>query len=143
MTIREMLYDCSRRSGSEIRNLAVNSCNDLITYLENHNVSSDGVVACITDLFKLFVSADRKTRDGEYALFLLLTGLNQNNFSSDDFYNATNGGASFDFVSKMKSFIKSLPDDIRFAVGYLGVAIFSADRHIDENEISLLEDLIS
>lgn len=143
MTMRELLNDAAHRSEGELINLAKNATNQLFDYLEREEgFDSKNMANFLAILFKLFVSADRSTRTAEYKLFLALLGFSESEFSQDDFFKLTNHGANEDFVSSTIDLIHSLPQDYKFACGYIGVAVIACDREVTDDEEKLLSRVI-
>lgn len=139
MTLRELLNDAAGRSEQEIFNLARNATNKLYGFLqEEEGFEEKDMANLLAILFKLFVSADRKTRTPEYKLFLALLGLSPSDFSQDDFFELTDCGANDDFVRHTLDLIHSLPEEYKFACGYIGVAVIACDREVTDAEEELL-----
>lgn len=143
MTLKEVLIDASRRSKQELVNLASNGASKFVDYCEKvEHLENEEIVALLTGLWKVFVSADRSTTGEEYELFLRMFNFSKEELSYDKFFDLTDGGSNPEYVKAVKGMLKSLPEEVRHACCYLGVAIMASDREITDAEVALLEELL-
>lgn len=138
MTIRELLVAFSKKSGNELRDICRENLDKVHGYLVETRVSEEYRQTFVQGIWKLFVSADRKTRGDEYNLFIYSIGFTKEEFSQDQFYDMTNEGSDENFVNWMIRETNKMPKDIAFAVCTIGVCIMSVDEDVSDSEVELL-----
>ena len=143
MNIRELMEAFSKKSGNELRDICRENFEKLSDFLDENNVNQDYKSAYAQGLWRLFVSADRRTRGDEYNLFLASIGFTKKDFSQDRFFEMTNKGADPDFVNWFVRETNKFPVDIQYAVCTIGVCIMSVDEDVNDDEVKLLERLLA
>lgn len=103
----------------------------LLSQLEKEGFSDEDQLIVLASLARFFVSADRSCDEGEYKLFIDITGAS---LSRQEFFNLTNNGMQRDFVEKLLGFVHTLSEDGKTAAAIFGLAVCSADGEIHENE---------
>ena len=93
------------------------------------------IVAFLCNITKLFVSVDRSCAQGEYELFVDVTGFE---LKPQQFFDMTNKGGSADFVSYMLDTISKFSKDGREACCVFGLCICSADGEITDAEKAMI-----
>ncbi len=112
----------------------------LIKGLKEVGISDDNITNFIINVFKLFVSGDRKARRDEYVLFKDLFNLD---IDTDTFFDMTNYGSDAQFVQQMDDIIDKAPKDVAIAVVTLGILIITADGEVSDEERKLLERIFN
>lgn len=110
----------------------------LIADLKALDIKTEDVTGLLINIFKLFVSADRKARRDEYDLFVKLFDLD---IDTDTFFNLTNYGSDKEFVAKMDELVDAAPVDVAVNIVTLGILIITADGEATAEEIALLEKI--
>lgn len=110
----------------------------LIADLKAMDIKTENVTNLLINIFKLFVSADRKARRDEYDLFTKLFDLD---IDTDTFFNLTNYGSDKDFIAKMDELVDAAPVDVAVNIVTLGILIITADGEATAEEIALLEKI--
>ena len=110
----------------------------LIADLKAIDIKTENVTNLLINIFKLFVSADRKARRDEYDLFTKLFDLD---IDTDTFFNLTNYGSDKDFIAKMDELVDAAPVDVAVNIVTLGILIITADGEATAEEIALLEKI--
>ena len=108
----------------------------LIKGLKEVGISDDNITNFLINVFKLFVSGDRKARRDEYVLFKDLFNLD---IDTDTFFDITNYGSDAKFVQQMDDIVDKAPKDVAIAVVTLGILIITADGEVSDDERKLLE----
>lgn len=116
--------------------VASDATDSLIAGLKACNIDDDTITGFLVNVFKLFVSGDRKARRDEYILFKDLFKLD---IDTDTFFNLTNYGSDAKFVAQFDNIVDSSPKDVAVAVVTLGILIITADGEVTSEERALLE----
>ena len=103
----------------------------LLDEMEKKGFSNEDQMILFASLARFFVSADRSCDEGEYRLFIDMTGFS---LSRQEFFDLTNNGLQRDFVENLLGFMHTLSEDARSAAAIFGLALASSDGHIHENE---------
>ena len=140
--LKELMLAFSKKTGNELRDICRENLEKLQDYFEETNAPNDFRKGYSQGIWKLFVSADRKTRGDEYNLFIYSVGFTKQEFSTDDFYEMTNCGTDPDFVNWMISTTKKMPRDVRFAICTIGLCILGVDEEVTPEEEALLSSLL-
>ncbi len=116
--------------------IASDATDSLIKGLKAINIDDDTITSFLINVFKLFVSGDRKARRDEYVLFKDLFKLD---IDTDTFFDLTNYGSDEKFVAQFDDIVDSSPKDVAIAVTTLGILIITADGEVTSEERALLE----
>lgn len=116
--------------------IASDATDSLIKGLKAINIDDDTITSFLINVFKLFVSGDRKARRDEYVLFKDLFKLD---IDTDTFFDLTNYGSDEKFVAQFDDIVDSSPKDVAIAVTTLGILIITADGEVTAEERALLE----
>ena len=102
-------------------------------------IDDDTTFNFLTNVIKLFVSADRNCTELECKLFNDVMGTS---LTYEQFYNLTNGGSDPEFVQAMDELIDALPDEAKVDVCTFGLTIIAADDTITGAEQALFEKIL-
>lgn len=138
--IDELITKSKSFSRDERASIAKEAAEDLISILTDCEMTTENITDFMINIFKMFVSADKKARDGEYFLFKDLFDLA--NLTTDAFFEMTNYGADTEFVDAMNNFIDAIPPKAAIAVVTIGILIITSDREVSNDEIRLLNKII-
>ena len=116
--------------------IASDATDSLIKGLKAINIDDDTITSFLINVFKLFVSGDRKARRDEYVLFKDLFKLD---IDTDTFFDLTNYGSDEKFVAQFDDIVDSSPKDVAIAVTTSGILIITADGEVTAEERALLE----
>ena len=109
---------------------------EISKYLDSIGCTSEQISALIINATRLFVSADRRTVNDEFAIFKAIT---EAKIDANYFYNMTNNGADPEFVEATLDLVKTFSHDARVAVLSYGLMIMSADDSIDYKETAIVK----
>ena len=139
MEFRELYQQYVNQSHEQRVSVAQRAAGNVLMALKDANVEDEITFNFLTDLIKLFVSADKNCSEEECQLFNDVMGTS---LSYEQFYNLTNGGSDPAFVQTMDEIIDSLPDDVKVDVCTFGLTIIAADDTITGAEQSLFEKIL-
>ena len=139
MEFRELYQQYVNQSHAQRVDIAQRAAGNVLVALKEGGVEDDITFNFLTDLIKLFVSADKNCTEAECQLFNDVMGTS---LSYEQFYNLTNGGSDPAFVQTMDEIIDSLPDDVKVDVCTFGLTIIAADDTITGAEQSLFEKIL-
>ena len=119
--------------------VAQKAAGNILGALKDSNVDDEVIFNFLTDLIKLFVSADKNCTEAECQLFNDVMGTS---LSFEQFYNLTNGGSEPGFVKGMDEIIDALPEDVKSDICTFGLTILAADDTITGSEQALFEKIL-
>lgn len=126
----------SRQERAERGSAAVG---EIFKFCQSEGLDEQATVNFLCHLTRLFVSVDRVCSQGEYNLFVDLTG---SKISTDEFFEMTNHGSGREYVRDCLDLIKSMSEDARYAVAIFGLCICSADGEVTEAEKEMILETI-
>ncbi len=138
-TINDLINQSKTMSMEQRVSIAHQATDTIIVQLKKLEISTEAITAFLINIFKLFVSGDKKTRNDEYVLFKTLFNLN---IDTDTFFNLTNYGSDEKFVSQIDDLVDSSPNEVAVAVATLGILIITADGEVADSERALLERIM-
>ncbi len=138
-TVNDLINQSKSMSMDQRVSIANSATSTIIAQLKKLNVSTEATSAFLINIFKLFVSGDKKTRNDEYVLFKKLFNLDIDN---DTFFNITNYGSDSNFVKEMDELVDASPNEVAVAVATLGILIITADGEVTDSEKALLERIM-
>ena len=112
-------------------------------FCQEQGLSDEDGLNFILNCIRLFVSADRKCSETEYRLFLDMTGMSEDQFTVENFYEMTNGGSDPEFINALDEVIDSMDDDAKLALCQLGLAFLSSDGQLTSTEIAIFEKILA
>ena len=139
MEFRELYQKYVNQSHEERVNVAQRAAANVLGALKDGGIDDEITFNFLTNVIKLFVSADRNCTEAECRLFNDVMGTS---LSYEQFYNLTNGGSDPEFVKAMDELIDSLPDDSKVDVCTFGLTIIAADDTITGAEQALFERIL-
>ena len=139
--LNELIENSKAMSMNDRVGVATQATDLIITELKKLEISTDNISRFLVNIFKVFVSGDRKTRNAEYELFKQL--FNLKDITTDEFFDITNYGSDAKFVEEFDKLIDSAPNDVAVAVATLGILIISADGEVTDAERALLEKILN
>ena len=119
--------------------VAQKAAGNILGALKDSNVDDEVIFNFLTDLIKLFVSADKNCTEEECRLFNDVIGTS---LSYEQFYNLTNGGSDPEFIQYMDELVDSLPEEVKVDVCTFGLTIIAADDTITGAEQALFEKIL-
>ena len=128
---REYL-NLSRRERAERAHAAAG---EIVNFCGSEGLSFEESMNFLCSLTKLFVSVDRSCAQGEYDLFVEITGYEMSN---DQFYEMTNYGGNQDYVQAVLELVHLMPEDVKYAVAIFGLCMCSADHEITDAEQEMI-----
>lgn len=140
--LRALMEVFSEKTGNELRDICRDNLEKLQDYFDETNAPDDFRANYAQGIWKLFVSADRRTRGDEYNLFIYSIGFTEEEFSKDAFFEMTNHGSDPDFVDWMVATTQKMPKSIHYAVCTIGLCILGVDEEVTDEEEALLERLL-
>ncbi len=138
-TINELINQSKTMSMDQRLSIAHEATGAIISQLKKLDISTDATSTFLINIFKLFVSGDKKTRNDEYVLFKELFNLS---IDKDTFFNITNYGADANFIKEIDELVDCAPQEVAVAVATLGILIITADGEVTDSERALLERII-
>ncbi len=138
-TINDLINQSKSMSMEQRVNIAHQATDSIITQLKKLEISTEAITAFLINIFKLFVSGDKKTRKDEYVLFKTLFNLD---IDTDTFFDLTNYGSDEKFVAQIDDLVDSSPNEVAVAVATLGILIITADGEVTDSEKALLERIM-
>lgn len=143
MNIRQLMVEFSKKSGNELRDICRENLEKLQDFFEKKNLNQEYRSAYSQGLWRLFVSADGRTRGDEYNLFIYSIGFEKEEFSQDAFFKMTDKGRDPDFINWFVRETNKFPVEVQYAVCTIGVCIMSVDEDVTDDEVKLLERLLA
>lgn len=138
-TINDLINQSKSMSMEQRVNIAHQATDSIIAQLKKLEISTEAITAFLINIFKLFVSGDKKTRKDEYILFKTLFNLD---IDTDTFFDLTNYGSDEKFVAQIDDLVDSSPNEVAVAVATLGILIITADGEVTDSEKALLERIM-
>lgn len=138
-TINDLINQSKSMSMEQRVSIAHQATDAIITQLKKLEISTEAITAFLINIFKLFVSGDKKTRKEEYILFKTLFNLD---IDTDTFFDLTNYGSDEKFVAQIDDLVDSSPNEVAVAVATLGILIITADGEVTDAEKTLLERIL-
>ena len=138
-TFRDVYQQYVNHSHAQRVSVAQKAAANVLGALKDGGIDDDVTFNFLTNLIKLFVSADRNCTEGECRLFNDVMGTS---LTFEQFYNLTNGGSDPAFIQMMDELIDTLPDDIKVDVCTFGLTILAADDTITGAEQALFEKIL-
>ena len=138
-TINDLINQSKSMSMEQRVNIAHQATDAIIVQLKKLEISTEAITAFLINIFKLFVSGDKKTRKDEYILFKTLFNLD---IDTDTFFDLTNYGSDEKFVAQIDDLVDSSPNEVAVAVATLGILIITADGEVTDSEKALLERIM-
>lgn len=137
--LRELYNEYLNHSDAERVQTAQAATAVVAKFLNEAGLSNEQSFAFFMNIVRLFVSADRNCSEEEADLFNKIL---DTNVSYEDFFNATNGGASPEFIKAMDEIIDSMPEDPKVAVCILGLTFLAADGELSQAEADVFERIL-
>ncbi len=138
-TINDLINQSKSMTMEQRVSIAHQATDAIITQLKKLEISTEAITAFLINIFKLFVSGDKKTRKEEYVLFKTLFNLD---IDTDTFFDLTNYGSDEKFVAQIDDLVDSSPNEVAVAVATLGILIITADGEVTDAEKTLLERIL-
>lgn len=104
---------------------------NIYNYSLEQGLTEEQSIDMLCHLTKLFVSVDRVCEQGEYDLFVSVTGADM---TYDEFFELTNGGGNKDYVDAVLGVVKTMDEDLKGDVAMFGLCMCSADGDVTEAE---------
>ena len=139
MTFNELYREYVNHSPAQRVAVAQRAAANVLRALEEGGVEDEVKFGFLTNVVKLFVSADRNCSAEEADLFNAVMGTS---LSFEQFYNLTNGGGDPKFIQTMDEIIDSLPDEVKVDVCTFGLTILCADDKITGAEQAVFEHIL-
>lgn len=139
MEFRELYQQYVDHSHEQRVAVAQKAAANVLSALEQGGVEDEVKFSFLTNVIKLFVSADKNCTELECKLFNDVLGTS---LTYEQFYNLTNGGSDPQFIQAMDEIIDSLPDEVKVDVCTFGLTIIAADDTITGAEQALFEKIL-
>ena len=136
---RSITAGFSKKSPEELRRICRENLEILEDYFIENNIPIESRRELSQNIWKLFVSADKRTHKDEYNLFITSIGFTEEEFSKESFYDMTNHGSNEEFVDYVVSSVWKLPKSVRIAIAVIGLCIMGSDREITPEEQALID----
>lgn len=140
MEFRELYQQYANQSHEQRVDIAQKAAANVLVALKDGGVDDDTTFAFLTNVIKLFVSADKNCTELECKLFNDVIGTS---LTYEQFYNLTNGGSDPEFIKMMDDLIDSLPEEVKVDVCTFGLTIVAADDTITGAEQALFEKILA
>lgn len=108
---------------------------EIVKQCADSGAEDKAIVIFLCNLTRLFVSVDRNCTQGEYELFVDVTGFD---IQPQEFFNLTNNGADPEFVQYMLETVACFSEDGKKACCIFGLCICSADGEVTEAEKQMI-----
>ena len=115
------------------------AASEILGYCQSQGLNDKDSLAFFCSVTRLFVSVDRSCEQGEYDLFVDVTGFE---ISPQEFFELTNHGADPEFVKAMRELIASMSEEARTAVAVFGACICSADGDVNSEERRMIASIL-
>lgn len=135
---RELMQEVVNASDRERIALGKEALYNTISVLKNHGLKDDDGSKFIMSIIKVFVSADRRCSQAEYDLIRAITEID---FSEDEFYEISNGGADAEFVRAFDETIDCLEPEEKAHICLFGLTILASDEKMTKEEQDLFTRL--
>ena len=139
MEFRDLYQQYVNQSHSQRVAVAQKAAASVLSALKEGGIDDDTTFNFLTNVIKLFVSADRNCTELECKLFNDVLGTS---LTYEQFYNLTNGGGDPSFIQAMDELIDTLPDEVKVDVCTFGLTIIAADDTITGAEQALFEKIL-
>ena len=139
MTFNELYQEYVNHSPAQRVSVAQKAAANVLRALQEGGIDDETRFSFLTNVIKLFVSADRNCSQEEADLFNAVMGTS---LSFEQFYNLTNGGGDPKFIQAMDELIDALPDEVKVDVCVFGLTILCADDKLTGAEQVIFEHIL-
>ena len=138
--LRNLYVQFVNHSEEERVALARDAAGAVFSFLATTSLSKEEQLDFFVKCVALFVSADRLCSESEYKLFKAI--FDDVDFTYEEFFNLTNGGADPNFVEALDELIDSMPAEAKTALCVLGLTFLASDDNLTPDEPRLFEKII-
>lgn len=139
MEFRELYQQYVNHSHEQRVAVAQKAAANVLAALDQGGIEDEVKFSFLTNVIKLFVSADKNCTELECRLFNDVLGTS---LTYEQFYNLTNGGSDPQFIQAMDELIDALPDEVKVDVCTFGLTIIAADDTITGSEQAIFERIL-